>query len=182
MASMALLQISSPWPRSKSRLIHHPLSATWLRMPWWASQAAGLAWLACLDLSVDPMSQISSTCKSSQIYITSKNNTKSTRSIHTALHIFYICIKFRQTSCSGQGYFVRNKNKCLSVNLVIDHCNSPVSASVMRVAAIFLQCGWDNLSYNQRMSEKFKNLKQLLSRIFPVKPYIFQPASTSYES
>jgi hypothetical protein len=95
MTSMVLLRMSPSWPLSKSRLIQHTLLATKLGMPWWASHAAGLFFLGLLgllDLTIDPkFHQI----KSSQIHITSKNNTNSTKSI-------YIWIKFRQTSRSGQ--------------------------------------------------------------------------------
>jgi hypothetical protein len=80
--------------------------------------------LACLDLSVDTFilalkkdwsvdtkSQISSTCKSTQIHITSKNNTNSTRTIHTAIHIFYTRIKHWQTICQlTLDNSVRNNN------------------------------------------------------------------------
>ncbi len=38
----------------------------------------GLANLACLDLAIDPKSQILNTCKSRQIHIISNNNTNST--------------------------------------------------------------------------------------------------------
>jgi hypothetical protein len=50
---------------------------------------AYLAWvsLAYQDLSGDTKSQISNTCKSIQICITSKNNTNSTRITHTPTHI-----------------------------------------------------------------------------------------------
>jgi hypothetical protein len=56
----------------------------WLGLP-------GLG-LACLDSSVDPKSQISSTCKSPKICITSKNNTNSTRIIETQQYIFLYLI------------------------------------------------------------------------------------------
>jgi hypothetical protein len=79
--SMPLLQMSPPWPLSKSRLVQHPLSARgWRhlsRLPM-LSAWLGLAYLACLDLSTDPKFQILNTCKSSQIHITSKNNINST--------------------------------------------------------------------------------------------------------
>ncbi len=85
-ALMVLLRMSPSWPLSKSRLIKHPPSATltgdtFAGFPrWWLG-------LACLDLSVDPKSQILCTCKSTQICITSKNITNSTRIIYTAIHI-----------------------------------------------------------------------------------------------
>ncbi len=46
----------------------------------------GLAHLACLDLAIDPKSQILITCKSRQIHITSKNNAKSTIITYSNTH------------------------------------------------------------------------------------------------
>ncbi len=43
MMSTVLLHMSPSWPLPKSRRMQHPLSARWLGIPWWASQAADLA-------------------------------------------------------------------------------------------------------------------------------------------
>ncbi len=86
MVSKVLLRMSPSWPLSKSRQIQHPITATLTGdaladfPPCWLG-------LACLDLSVDPKSRISSTCKSTQIHTTSKINTNSTRTIYRAIHI-----------------------------------------------------------------------------------------------
>jgi hypothetical protein len=110
MASKVLLRMSPSWPLSKkSRLIQHPPS-TMLTEDALAGFPRYWLGLACLDLSVDPSIlalkkdwrvepkfQISSTCKSTQTHITSKNNTNSTRTIHTAIPIFYTRIKHWQT-------------------------------------------------------------------------------------
>ncbi len=91
MASMVLLRMSPSWPCSNSILIQHPSSAmlTGDTLVGFPCCRLGLAWLslACLDFSVDPKSQILRTCKSTQIRITSKNNTNSTWIMYTAIHI-----------------------------------------------------------------------------------------------
>jgi hypothetical protein len=82
MALMVQLQMSSSWPPSKHRLIQQPPSAM-ITGDTLAGFPCSWLGLACLDLSVDPKYQISSTCKSTQICIT--NNA---RIIYTAMHIF----------------------------------------------------------------------------------------------
>jgi hypothetical protein len=50
---------------------------------------AWLSWHGSPRFERSPKSQISSTCKSTQIHITSKNNTNSTRTKYTAVHILH---------------------------------------------------------------------------------------------
>jgi hypothetical protein len=46
----------------------------------------GLAYLASSDLAIDPKSQISNSCKLSQIHITGKINTNSAINTHSDIH------------------------------------------------------------------------------------------------
>jgi hypothetical protein len=128
MASKVLLRMCPSWPLSKSRVIQHPPS-TMLTGDALAGFPHYWLGLACLDLSVDhfilalkkdlsvdPKSQISSTCKSTQIHITSKNNTNSTRTIHTAIHFFTLELNTgRQSGQLTPDNSVQNNNLLSSI-------------------------------------------------------------------
>ncbi len=120
MVLKVLLRMSPLWPLPKLNWCNILSQLHWLGMPWWDSHAASVACLgfACLDLRADPKSQISSTCKSTQIHSTSKN-TNSTRTTYTAIHTFTLKLDsdrrvglaswLRITLYIVQGTFLKNK-------------------------------------------------------------------------
>jgi hypothetical protein len=85
----------------------------WLGMPLQASHAVSLAWLGLAWPRFKCRSKIF-ICKSTQIYITSKNNTNSTETIHTATHDFGSRATSYQTSWPDMlapNISVRNTNR-----------------------------------------------------------------------